>query len=297
MKMPTLRPPQFSLRLPQISLRDTAKKGVVAIHLTSSRIRLLGLKKDKSILFGPADVSIKDDRVNTLKDLVDKYNLKGRDVITCLSVNEGLMKFYTYPSALSKKDLRNSIEWTIKRELLALKEEAYYDYYILDSLADSKKVGVVAVMARKETVESIKKLMQSVGLNLKTLDYEVVAITNYGIYHKLPLPFSILHVDYDYSILVSYSPSNISYYVDQWSLAEYLENRNEETFESFLSEILNLVVLNDITSLYIAGPVLLYEEITARIMENVPVFGLLDLENIPSNFFIPYSLCIRELEE
>ena len=41
----------------------------------------------------------------------------------------------------------------------------------------------------------------------------------------------------------------------------------------------------------------MYEDFTARIMENVPIFGLLDLEGIPSSFFIPYSLCIRGLEE
>jgi len=168
---------------------------------------------------------------------------------------------------------------------------------VLDSFPDPKKVGVIAVIARKETIEGVKRLVEFAGLRLKTLDYEVVAIINYGLYHKLPLPFSILHVDYDYSILVTYSPSNISYYVDQWNLAEYLENKNEETFESFISEIVNLVVLNDITSLYIAGPVLMYEDFTARIMENVPIFGLLDLEGIPSSFFIPYSLCIRGLEE
>jgi len=288
MKMPTLRLPRFPLK--------SATKSSIALHLTHNRIRLLGLKRDKSPLFA-VEISPKEDKAKALKDLVDKHNIKGQEVIACLSVNEGLMKFYTYPSALSKKDLKNSIEWTIKRELLALKEEAYYDYYVLDSFPDPKKVGVIAVIARKETIEGVKRLVEFAGLRLKTLDYEVVAIINYGLYHKLPLPFSILHVDYDYSILVTYSPSNISYYVDQWNLAEYLENKNEETFESFISEIVNLVVLNDITSLYIAGPVLMYEDVTARIMENVPIFGLLDLEGIPSSFFIPYSLCIRELEE
>ncbi|MFN3976447.1 MAG: type IV pilus biogenesis protein PilM [Aquificaceae bacterium] len=285
-----------NLKLPRLSLKSTAKSSI-ALHLTPSRIRLLGLKKkDKSPLFSEELLS-KENKAKALMDLVNKHNIKGQEVIACLSVNDGLMKFYTYPSTLSKKDLKNSIEWAIKREILTLKEELYYDYYVLDSFPDPKKVGVVAVMARKETIEGVKKLVESTGLKLKTLDYEVVAIINYGLYHKLPLPFSILHVDYDYSILVTYSSSSISYYVDQWSLAEYLENRNEEALESFTSEIMNLVVLNDITSLYIAGPVLLYEDVVARIMENVPIFGLLDLEGIPSSFLIPYSLCIRGLEE
>lgn len=284
-----------NLKLPRLSLKSTAKSSI-ALHLTPSRIRLLGLKKDKSPLFS-AELLSKENKVKALMDLVNKHNIKGQEVIACLSVNDGLMKFYTYPSNLSKKDLKNSIEWAIKREILALKEELYYDYYMIDSFPDPKKVGVIAVMARKETIEGVKKLVESAGLKLKTLDYEVVAIINYGIYNKFPLPFSILHVDYDYSILVTYFSSSISYYVNQWSLAEYLENRNEEAFESFTSEIMNLVVLNDITSLYIAGPVLLYEDVVARIMENVPIFGLLDLEGIPYSFFIPYSLCIRGLEE
>ncbi len=285
-----------SLKLPYLSLRNISRKSIIGLHLTNSRIRILGLKGDKTLLFEPVEVTFKNDRAKVLKELVDRYKLRGYDVIASLSVNEGLMKFYTYPSALSKKDLENAIEWAIKRELVTLKEEAYYDYHIIDSLGDPRKLGVIAVIARKETVESVKKTIQDAGLNLKILDYEVLAIINYGLYNKLPLPFSILHVDYDYSILVSYSQSSINYYVGQWSLAEYLETKNEESFDSFISEILNLVVLNNITSLYIAGPVLLYEDVTTRIMENVPIFGLLDLESIPSNFFIAHSLCIRGLE-
>ncbi|MEN3028036.1 MAG: hypothetical protein ABDH29_02195 [Aquificaceae bacterium] len=158
---------------------------------------------------------------------------------------------------------------------------------------EDKNVGVVLVLSRKETVENIRRLIEVPGLKLTVLDYEVVAIINYGLYHKLPIPFSILYVDYNYSILTTYSPTNISYYVTYWSFLEFLRSQEEESIESFFAEIRNIVVLNDLSSMYVAGPILAEEEMLTRIMENLPILGLLDIEGIKPNFFIPYTLSIR----
>ncbi len=285
---------KIGLALPPI-LKGT--KTIVGLQFTDKVIRLLELGKDKKPASEPIEVALEGgDRAAVLKDLVQKRGLSGKKVVACIPVNDGLLKFYKYPAAMSKKDLQSAIEWSIKRELSAMKEETYYDYFILEPVAGEKQVGVVLVLSRRETVEGIRRMLESAGLKLHALDYEVVAIVNYGLYHKLPVPYSILYIDYNYSILTTYSPTNISYYVTYWNFLDFLKSGDEESLESFFAEIRNIVVLNDLSSMYVAGPIIASEELLTRTMENLPILGLLDLEGMKPNFFIPYILSIRGME-
>ncbi|MCS7307427.1 MAG: pilus assembly protein PilM [Aquificaceae bacterium] len=260
-------------------------------------IRLVSLDSECKPMFEPIEVNIAGkNKEDVLKEIVRTYNLSGKKVCACVPVNDGLLKFQKYPSTMSKKDLESAIEWSAKREITAMREETYYDYYVMEK-ADDKNIGVVLVLSRKETVENIKNMLNNCGLKLHVLDYEVVSILNYGLYHKIPLPFSILYVDYNYSILATYASANISYSVTYWNFQEALLNNDEESLEGFFAEIRNIVVLNDLSSMYVAGPILTEEEMLLRVMENLPVLGLLDTEGIKPNFFIPYTLSIRGTEE
>ncbi|MCS7195786.1 MAG: pilus assembly protein PilM [Aquificaceae bacterium] len=294
---------RLALRLPRVKLSlplpTVGKKvqTITGLHITEKTLRLLELDREKKLTSEPLEISIEgEDRVALLKKVVQERGLSGRGVCACVPVNDGLLKFYKYPTTMSRKDLESAIDWSIKRELTAMKEETYYDYSIIEPKAEDKHVGVVLVFSRKETVEAIKNLIEAAGLQLKVLDYEVVAIINYGLYHKLPVPFTILYVDYNYSILTTYSPLNVSYYVTYWSFLEFLRSHEEESIESFFAEIRNIVVLNDLSSMYVAGPILAEEEMLMRIMENLPILGLLDIEGIKPNFFVPYTLSLRGLE-
>ncbi|MEN3028800.1 MAG: pilus assembly protein PilM [Aquificaceae bacterium] len=205
---------KLALRLPRVKPKfplPFLKKEVgaaVGLHITDKTLRLLELDKEKKPLFEPVEIRIEgEDRGALLKSIVQERGLSGKGVCACIPVNDGLLKFYKYPTTMSRKDLESAIDWSIKRELTAIKEETYYDYFIIEPRAEDKNVGVVLVLSRKETVENIRRLIESAGLKLTVLDYEVVAIINYGLYHKLPIPFSILYVDYNYSILTTYSPT------------------------------------------------------------------------------------------
>lgn len=303
MKLDIPLPRKLTLRLPRIpvnvrlpALRRRAQT-VIGLHMNDKVIRLIGLDGEYKPIFEPVEVEIAGkDKEAVLREIVQTYNLSGKKVCACVPVNDGLLKFQKYPSTMSKKDLQNAIEWSAKREIAAMREETYYDYYVMEKPED-KQIGVVLVLSRKETVESIKNMLSNCGLKLYVLDYEVVSILNYGLYHKLPLPFSILYVDYNYSILATYSSANISYSVTYWNFKEALLNNDEESLEGFFAEIRNIVVLNDLSSMYVAGPILAEEEMLLRIMENLPVLGLLDTEGIKPNFFVPYILSIRGMEE
>jgi len=273
-------------------------KNYLALQVGKSFIRLLELGEDGKPIFQPQEIIFKDGdenkKLSTLKKVVAEYGLQGHKVIAALSATDGILKLYKYPSKISQKDLNTAIDWVIKRETSQIKEETAYDYFILHG---EDALSVALVLARAESVNRITNLISSAGLKPEIIDYEVLAIVNYGIYHKLALPFSILYIDYDYSILLTYSPSNISYYVINWDYLGYSKkagSSSEELLESFLAEARNLIVINDILDVYIAGVVLNDQSLLDYILENLPILGLLDVGELPPNFFVPYILSLRE---
>jgi len=275
-------------------------KNYLALQVGKSFIRLLELGEDGKPVFQPQEIIFENGdenkKLSALKKIVAEYGLQGHRVIASLPATDGILKLYKYPSKISQKDLNTAIDWVIKRETSQIKEETAYDYFILRG---EDATSVALVLARAESVNRLTNLISSAGLKSEIIDYEVLAIVNYGIYHKLALPFSILYIDYDYSILLTYSPSNISYSVIHWDYLEYSKeagsfSTSEELLESFLAEVRNLIVINDIFNVYVAGVALNNESFLEYILENLPILGLLDAGELPPNFFIPYTLSLRE---
>ncbi len=275
-------------------------KNYLALQIGKSFIRLLELGEDGKPIFQPQEIIFEDGdenkKLSALKKIVAEYGLQGHKVIASLPATDGILKLNKYPSKISQKDLNSAIDWVIKRETSQIKEETTYDYFILRG---EDAISVALVLARAESVNRLTNLISSAGLKPEIIDYEVLAIANYGIYHKLVLPFSILYIDYDYSILLTYSPSNISYSVIHWDYLEYSKkagssSTSEELLETFLAEVRNLIVINDIFNVYIAGVGLGNESFLESILENLPILGLLDSGELPPNFFVPYILSLRE---
>jgi type IV pilus assembly protein PilM len=281
------------------SFKVKGAKNYLALQVGKSFIRLLELGEDGKPIFQPQEIIFEDGdenkKLSALKKIVAEYRLQGHRVIASLPATDGILKLYKYPSKIGQKDLNSAIEWRIKSELTQIKEEATYDYFILHG---EDSLSVALVLARAESVNRITNLISSAGLKPEIIDYEVLAIANYGIYHKLASPFSILYMDYDYSILLTYSPSNISYSVINWDYLGYIKkaeshSASEEPLENFIAEVRNLIVINDIFNVYIAGVGLGNESFTEYILENLPISGLLDAGELPPNFFVPYILSLR----
>ena len=273
-------------------------KNYLALQVGKSFIRLLELGEDGKPIFQPQEIIFEDvgenKKLSALKKIVAEYGLQGHKVIAALPATDGILKLYKYPSKISQKDLNSAIEWRIKSELIQIKEEATYDYFILHG---EDTLNLALVLARAESVNRLANLISSAGLKPEIIDYEVLAIVNYGIYHKLALPFSILYIDYDYSILLTYSPSNISYSVIPWDYLGYSKkagSSSEGLLDNFVAEARNLIVINDILDVYIAGVVLNDQSFLDYILENLPILGLLDVGELPPNFFVPYILSLRE---
>jgi type IV pilus assembly protein PilM len=282
------------------SLKVKRAKNYLALQVSKSFIRLLELGEDGKPIFQPQEIIFEDGseskKLSALKKIVAEYGLQGHKVIASLPATDGILKLYKYPSKISQKDLNTAIDWVIKRETSQIKEETVYDYFILRG---EDAISVALVLARTESVNRLTNLISSAGLKPEIIEYEVLAIVNYGIYHKLALPFSILYIDYDYSILLTYSPSNISYSVIPWDYLGYSKkarssSTSEELLEDFIAEVRNLIVINDIFNVYIAGFILSNQSFLDYMLENLPILGLLDAGELQPNFFVPYILSLRE---
>jgi len=292
---------KMALKMPDLGRVLKRTKTGLSVYLTNRVFRILELDSNLKPVFEPVEIVFKheteEEKARIISGIIDRHKLKGKEVISCLTVDEGILKFQKFPIAMSKKDLMEALDWYIKSETQQIKEETVYDYYFLEKEPDDKYIRVVVTIARKNSVERLKQTLKSFGLHPKIIDYEIVAIINYGIVQNLPPPFAILHIDYNGGLLTYYSKTAISYNKIDFDYLNYKETGDMALLDTFLIEVRNQLVINEISNVYLAGSVISDEPTLESIMTNLPVLGILDLENVPPSFFIPYVLSMRGLEE
>ena len=292
---------KLAVQMPSLGRIFGRTKTGLSVYLTDKLLRVLELNKERKPTFEPVEVlwehEGEEEKRRILSQIVETNRLKGKDVISCITADEGILKFQKFPIAMSKKDLTDAIDWYIRSETQQIKEETIFDYYFLEKDPDDKYIKVVITIARKNSVERLTRTLTSVGLNPKIIDYEIVAIINYGLINKLPPPFSILYIDYHESVLTYYARNSISYNKIDFNYKYYRDTKDTALLDTFLIEVRNLLVINEISNVYLAGPVIGDEHTLENIMMNLPVLGILDLEEAPPAFFIPYVLSLRGLEE
>jgi type IV pilus assembly protein PilM len=296
-----------SLSLPKIKIptflsrKRSKERFGVSMYITDKFLRFLVLNSNRKPLIDPVEIfweGLGDkDKAKRIQDIVNNSGISLREVVTCITANDGILKFQRFPASMSKEDLRQAIDWYVKSETQQIAEETIYDYYILEDESDDQYVKVVITIARRSSVERLQSILSEAGLELKILDYDIVDIINYGLYAKIPVPFAILYIDYYDGMLVFYSKNAMLYNKIDFNYKQYLEERDQALLENFFIEVRNILVINDISNIYLAGPVIMDEMTLENIMMSLPVLGILDLEDVPPNFLIPYILAIRGLEE
>lgn len=286
------------ISLPEISL-GRGRKTVLSVYITSEMLRILELDKDRKPVFEPIEYiwegSTDEEKLKILRKYVEKYNLSGKEAHTCITARSGILKIQKYPSSLPKKDLREAINTFVQIEKENLKEESVVDYYMWDSEDGNYKI-VALVIVRKVVYDKLKNIIEGAGLTLGIVDYEVTTIVNGGLAFNLKQPFAVLYVDYHESILVYYTGTSIIYNVLGFSLKDYEMTKDEILLQDFLIEVRNILTINEITAMYIAGKVIENSELLDTLLTNLPILSLLEPENLRASFFIPYTLCVRGLE-
>ncbi len=282
------------LKLPSLG----GKKGLsLSVYITDNFVRILELDSNKKPVFEPVEYEWTgkrdDEKKVILKQLAERNGLVGREVISCLTARDGILKVQRYPASMPKKDMMDALNWYIHSETGQIKEETVYDYYLNPS--SDKYVQALVTIARKSTVDRLKEMLEAAGFKPRVIDYELIAIINYGLYKDMPVPFAILYIDKHSTMLVYYSEASVSF--NEISFDFKTAATDPVILNQFVIEVRNMLVINEISSVYLAGAVLENQDILDEVMSNLPVLGLLDLEDLPSSFFVPYTLSIRGMEE
>ncbi len=287
-----------NLRVPEITLGRGAKTSL-SVYITPELLRILELNSAKRPVFQPIEYiwegKTEEEKIAILKRYVQQYKLKGKKAHTCITAKNGILKIQKYPANLAKADLEEAIKTFIQVEKENLREESIADYYMWDS--DDGNYRIVAlVIVRKLVYEKLKEMIEKAGLELGIVDFEVTAIVNGGLEFNLRKPFAILYVDYHESIFVYYTGTSIVYNILSFSMKDYLETKDNLLLEDFLIEVRNILTVNEVTAMYLAGKVIENNELLDVLMTNLPILSLLEPENLKASFFVPYILSIRGIE-
>ncbi|NPA32181.1 MAG: pilus assembly protein PilM [Aquificae bacterium] len=285
-----------SLSLPSLPFLS---KSSLSVYLTPHFVRILELDKDGVPTFEPVEFEWHDKReeekLNILREFVEKLGLKGKKAHTCITAKNGILKVHKFPATLSRKDLQEAIDTFIRIEKENIKEESIYDYYVWES--EDKRFKIIAlVIVRRVFYEELRKFIESAGLKLGIVDYEVSTIVNGGLLFNLREPFAILYVDHHESLFVYYTGQSIVYNISNFSLREYLQTKDDFLLEEFFIEIKNLLLVNEVNALYLAGKVIEHEELFEKLMTNLPILSPLEPPHLRASFFIPYTLSMRGLK-
>lgn len=287
-----------NLRVPEIPLGRGAKTSL-SVYITPEILRILELDEERNPTFTPVEEiwegKTEEEKLSILRRYVERYKLKGKQAHTCITARNGILKIQKYPSNLPKKDLEEAIKTFIEVEKENLREDSVADYYTWSSEDGNYKI-VAFVIVRKLVYEKLREIVNKAGLELGIVDFEITAIVNGGIEFNLKKPFAILYVDYHESIFVYYTGTSIVYNLLSFSMRDYLETKDNILLEDFLIEVRNILTVNEVTAMYLAGKVIEHNELLDVLMTNLPILSLLEPENLRSSFFVPYILCVRGIE-
>jgi len=283
-------------KLPSLSFSPNTS---LSVFLTPEFARIMEVDKEGNLTFEPVEIDLSGksevERLNLLAEEVNELGLRGKVAHSCITARNGILKVQKFPSTLGKKELKEAIDTMISIEKENLKEESIYDYFIQET-EDKKFKVVYLVLVRKLAYETLKKFIEGAGLKLGIVDYEVISLVNAGLHFKLRIPFAVLYVDLHESFFLYYTGQNLVYNILNFSFRDYLETKEEFMLEDFFVEVKNQLIINEVSTLYLAGKVVEYDDVLDKILTNLPVLSPLEPPNASASFLIPYILCMRGFE-
>ncbi|NPB06248.1 MAG: pilus assembly protein PilM [Aquificae bacterium] len=277
-----------------------SRKTSLSVYASPEVMRLLELASDRKPTFEPVEElwhdRSEDEKLHTLRRYVYEKGLKGKKAHTVIPARSGILKIQRFPASLPKKDLNEAIKTFVEVEKANIKEESVHDYFMWED--DEGRFRIVAlVLVRKSTFDKLKELIEGAGLELGIVDYEITAIVNGGLYFNLKKPFAVLYIDFHESVLVYYTGQSIVYNLLNFTLKDYLQTKDDFYLEDLLVEVRNILTVNEINAVHLAGKAIEHQELLEILMTNLPILSLLEPEHVRPSFFIPYTLCLRGLEE
>jgi len=296
-----LLPNRFSLSFTLPKRRKT--KNVFTFYADTTFYRILSFNHDYKTLIEPVEktyveeVPLEDklmeisDYVNRIKE---KIPLKNLSFGTYIPSQQGLLRLYTFPGNLKKKEVLQALSLYIQQEIAETYREknVIYSYAFLDRKGDEPYRVLVAIV-EKEPIDMLLSWAESLGIHLDIISYEPTCLINLGFLKNLPQPFSILYTDLNKILLLSFQKDRILYEVFPYLFST--ESTFEDTLNMLIWDIRNYIVLNDLTNLFLAGIVVEYEHITQYFLERLPIFGIISINKFPDRYSLLYTLGERLL--
>jgi type IV pilus assembly protein PilM len=165
----------------------------LGVDLGSSSVKVISLNGRKVSLAALMDIpksSLEDENAltNTLSNFFKDLNIIGKDVVVQIPGTMSFIRTLTLP-LMPKNELKEAVQWEIKRQLPYSSDEAVYDY-----IAKETPDGIVATFAsaeRKNTQRFIDPLINA-GLNVTAVDINPLCLMRV---FPLQSPGNIILVD------------------------------------------------------------------------------------------------------
>jgi MSHA biogenesis protein MshI len=177
---------QLKDRLPFSSKRKSGEQ--LGIHISNDQISLAeivreGDKEPRLSLFTAAPCSDPANRMNVLKELVEKHTLHKKHAVIVLHAEEYLIEQIEAPD-VEDKEMLKSLKWRVKDLLDYPIEKASIDYLDMPKHQDALQRKVYAVATKSSLIRERSMLVEDAGLIPDVIDISDLALTNLVPFHQ-----------------------------------------------------------------------------------------------------------------
>ncbi len=160
----------------------------IGIDIGTSSLKIIGVRQiPKSLEFDiieGAYSSIENDSLqNTkkyLESLISTLGIaRGSEVIVNVPNNSVITRYIMMPK-MRNEELRKAINFELEKYISFDTQDAIYDFQILEenSQEQAKSIRVLLIITRKDTVLERVKILDEIGLNLKVVSINSIALKN-----------------------------------------------------------------------------------------------------------------------
>ncbi len=167
---------------------DIGSSCIKAVQLTNTQpgffLTGVGIENLPPLAIQQEEIVYPDPVVNAIMHLFQKYKIKGKKVALSLAGPSVCVKKITLPVAPAD-ELADMVRWEADQYLPFALEDAYIDFQLLPTVAETRTLDLLLVGAKKARVQKLIQVVQAAGLKPVIIDSGAMALENqYEISHS-----------------------------------------------------------------------------------------------------------------
>ncbi len=298
-----------------------SQKEAIGIQLSDDFARLAFLSKNHHsfhVKNPPFEVEFKKEEAGfRIKEELLKRGIKIKTAAFSIPISSTLYKNLKLPK-MSKKELKEAVEWNIREEVQNLKGSTVFDYAIISE--EENSYNILVVIAKKSHIDFVLETAKEAGLKPDIIDSEGIALFNLALeQHKKSggseedKSICIINLDRQDSYLI-FRQNNIILQTLDFNVTKYNKASLEER-EAIITKLINelnyfFLTFNEPSKLFTSGYLIDFPEINSYLKSNFgDKFEIEDIdplmalnikekcEGICGHFSIPFSLAFEELNQ